>query len=543
MKIKKIKYQNDFNEDCALYLLFVDYDDFGYCTTYEAFIRSKEGEPIRIGRVKIGCKDIKSKAKMGQSIHGFESYSVDEILEIDPENGLNHEFYSLGQSNDYYKNIYEKFGSRSAELFEAMNDLAYNFERFQELYLTREPCLKNSLMRDLHYPNVEQFHRISIGDAELTNYDFAFSYEQSGIMFKVNPNNSTPPSNIHVLIGRNGVGKTRLLYNMVCKFLKEMDVEIDETSSSKYTIDSDFVLDNKRTRFAGIVGVSFSAFDDGFSSIRPIYNYNDFNEKKVLESDFYKKYKYIGLMKRAAEDENNNDNVDSGIKSVEDFAEEYINILDDISKVEYKTKLYLEVCRELEADAVFSEHNYSYMINDYFKGKIDVSGVKKFFKRFSSGHMIIILSLTALCNSIYEKTVVFIDEPEIHLHPPLLSTYIRTLSMLLRKRNAVGIIATHSPIVLQEVPQDCVTRVERIGNKMLFSRPNIETFASGTDQLTRDIFGYEIVKTGFYKLIEDNLSYDFDSTLDEFNNHVGSLGQIMIQGLLTRKGREEDEEN
>lgn len=46
-----------------------------------------------------------------------------------------------------------------------------------------------------------------------------------------------------------------------------------------------------------------------------------------------------------------------------------------------------------------------------------------------------------------------IDEPEGHLHPPLLSAFVRALSELLVNRNGVAIIATHSPVVLQEVPR------------------------------------------------------------------------------------------
>lgn len=211
----------------------------------------------------------------------------------------------------------------------------------------------------------------------------------------------------------------------------------------------------------------------------------------------------------------------------------------------YKKSLYLEVCDNLETDAMFRDNGFiadlkKYLGNDCEENRLDVI---ENFNGLSSGHMIIILSLMILCESIHEKTIVFIDEPEMHLHPPLLSTYIRTLSILLKKRNAVGIIATHSPIVLQEVPRNCVTKVERVGGEMTFYRPETETFATGTDQLTREIFGYEIMKTGFYKLIEDNLQNDFEATYEEFNEQIGFLGQIMIQGLLNRNGDDKNEED
>ncbi len=42
-------------------------------------------------------------------------------------------------------------------------------------------------------------------------------------------------------------------------------------------------------------------------------------------------------------------------------------------------------------------------------------------KRMSSGHAIVLLTVTKLVARVEEKTLVLIDEPESHLHPPLLS--------------------------------------------------------------------------------------------------------------------------
>ncbi len=39
----------------------------------------------------------------------------------------------------------------------------------------------------------------------------------------------------------------------------------------------------------------------------------------------------------------------------------------------------------------------------------------------SSGHAIVLLTVTKLVARVEEKTLVLIDEPESHLHPPLLS--------------------------------------------------------------------------------------------------------------------------
>ena len=82
-------------------------------------------------------------------------------------------------------------------------------------------------------------------------------------------------------------------------------------------------------------------------------------------------------------------------------------------------------------------------------------------KRMSSGHAIVLLTVTKLVETVEEKTLVLLDEPESHLHPPLLSAFTLALSDLLVNRNGVVIIATHSPVVLQEVPKSCVSILRR----------------------------------------------------------------------------------
>lgn len=111
------------------------------------------------------------------------------------------------------------------------------------------------------------------------------------------------------------------------------------------------------------------------------------------------------------------------------------------------------------------------------------------FGRLSSGHKIVLLTITRLVETVEERSLVLIDEPETHLHPPLLSAFVRSLSGLLINRNGVAIIATHSPVVLQEVPRSCVWKVRRSGRVTEVERPEIETFGENVGILTREVFG------------------------------------------------------
>ncbi len=538
MKFKVISEVYEITKDDTIYFRYIHYDDYGYCTSFQAYYRNNETEDL--GFLKIGHNNLSSLVTAGESQNGYSSYSIKSLMPSEYFSELPPSFFSLGEDISYYKKINEIFNDDATIYYSSIKDLAYDFEHFKQLYNDREPSLTNSLMRSIHYPNVEQFNRIVNGESELTDYNIIFDYNEKRIEINVTPN-SLPPSNIHVLIGRNGVGKTWLLYHMMHSILKNMGLNMSDCTSNKYKLDENFYSSGTTNTFAGAIGVSFSVFDDSFSSINldnsmcSELDSMELPQKKQLQDEFNKKFKYIGLVHK------NQKNGYVEIKSVDDLADEFDKAIDRIEKSREKKKSYLEMCQQLNTDPMFNDNGFIQLLNDCCDNKESHAVLIKQFKKLSSGHMIIILSLTLLCESVFEKTIVLIDEPETHLHPPLLSTYVRTLSFLLRKKNAVAIIATHSPIVVQEVPRICVTKVERNQKEMYFSRPHIESFAANTDSLTREIFGYEVIKTGFYKLLEDEIEDSFEETFEKFDDQIGFLGQIMIQRLIQKRGDEHDE--
>jgi ATPase subunit of ABC transporter with duplicated ATPase domains len=131
-------------------------------------------------------------------------------------------------------------------------------------------------------------------------------------------------------------------------------------------------------------------------------------------------------------------------------------------------------------------------------------------------------------------TLVLIDEPESHLHPPLLSAFIRALSELLYDRNGVAIIATHSPVILQEVPRTCVWKITRHGASIATTRPDIETFGENVGILTREVFGLELHKSGFYRVLSEAVEKGgtFESIMEEYEGQLGFEAQALLRSLL-----------
>ena len=163
----------------------------------------------------------------------------------------------------------------------------------------------------------------------------------------------------------------------------------------------------------------------------------------------------------------------------------------------------------------------------------------RLFRKLSSGHKIVLLSITKLVEKVEEKSLVLIDEPEAHLHPPLLSAFIRALSDLLIDRNGVAIVASHSPVILQEVPASCVWKIVRHGHVARADRPEIETFGENVGVLTREVFGLEVTRSGFHQLLSsavgDNES--LDDVLRKFDNEVGAEGRAHISSIIAEKAR------
>lgn len=196
-----------------------------------------------------------------------------------------------------------------------------------------------------------------------------------------------------------------------------------------------------------------------------------------------------------------------------------------------------EVIKALESEPLFKEANFRQLMSygdDDWERK-----ARRKFNKLSSGHAIVLLTITRLVEFVDEMTLVILDEPESHLHPPLLSAFTRTLSDLLTKRNGVALVATHSPVLLQEVPKNCVWKISRSGSSSLAQRPRIETFGENVGILTSEIFGLEVTRSGFHKFLKDSIKSEssYEDIMEKFNSSLDSEARMILRGLLSNKDK------
>jgi hypothetical protein len=194
-------------------------------------------------------------------------------------------------------------------------------------------------------------------------------------------------------------------------------------------------IDMPKEYFSSVVSVSFSAFDPFLPPVDRL----DRSRGPV--------YFYIGMKNaRFGQKDPHKTPPKSDAELVNDFVTSFRSCLSQPAK----KKLWLKAVERLESDVNFTEMNLPQLLA--MDDKDAVNEAARLAGRMSSGHSIVLLTITKLVDTVEEKTLVLMDEPESHLHPPLLSAFTRALSDLLYSRNAVAIVANHSPVVLIPIP-------------------------------------------------------------------------------------------
>ncbi|WP_177766248.1 AAA family ATPase [Flavobacterium sp. I3-2] len=484
----------DFPENTknTILLSINNWNDFGYVTLFGINYVNYQGKVDEIGTVRI--------ARVQQKIG-----TVERVLNIgDTFEKLDKNFFSLGTEDTYYDNL----NSISEELKDfvlyALNDIAIDDQQLNRVI--NEEVTQFSLLRDLSYSTVvNQFRRIANGGARLTNYSFIYSLpkpQRQSIEFNIVAEQN-PPTNIHTIIGSNGAGKSHLLNNMIIHLLNPQNF----LKEGSFT----FKSYNQNENFSNLICISFSTFDE--------YDFQSKNSTSGI------KYHYIGS-KYVSEDKHH---------TINNFAEDFTTSIESVLNTK-KINRWKSIVMELESDPIFRSEDFIGFITDNNFEMIKDSLNQK-FRRLSSGHKVILFTITKMVELLQEKSLVFFDEPETHLHPPLLSSFIRALSKLLINRNAVCIMTTHSPIVLQEVPKSCIYKLTRMGEFSKFERPQIETFGENIGVLTNEIFGLEITEAGYYKLLKEIVSENdnYEGALHSINDKLGIEGKSILRSLFYDK--------
>lgn len=487
------------------YLIIDHWNDYSFVTMFFLALHDETGKYHELGNVKIGFK--------GQDTSQSTYANIDHVF-----SSLSNNYFSLGTELDYYKKIGTDVAQKSREeLLLSLNDVVNDEMKLADAL--NERVFGTSLLRGVSLSTVKgQFKRVLTGGVPLTDFKFSYKrphedkFAEIDLTFQVEAD-SKPSTNIHAFIGRNGVGKTTLLNGMI-KSVTDRNIEnggfYNDDVWEHPPIGSDY--------FSSLVSVSFSAFDP---FVPPAEQSNP-----ALGTCYY----YIGLKDPTK---------DSGVqlKTLPSLQEEFSEGLSLCMSQAGKKARWMRAIKTLESDENFADMNLAGLTR--LSGERLRSTSLALIQRMSSGHAVVLITVTKLVATVEEKTLVLIDEPESHLHPPLLSAFTRALSELLHDRNGVAIIATHSPVVLQEVPKSCVWKITRSRLALSKSRPDIQTFGENVGILTREVFGLEVVKSGFHQILEKSVleGGSFEGIMADYNGQLGFEAQAILRAMIFHRDR------
>jgi predicted ATPase len=480
------------------YLIKDSWNDYGFITTFDLRIRLT-AKVKRIGYVRIGHRALVATAE------GMRATS--QVL---PEEftSLSEDFISLAHQEDYYAALNELPAGMGRTILRALNDIAY--DPVMEAAFSDHPVLEHSLLRDRTGKSLRLLRRIARGTrAHRVPFKWSYTPIQEGLLpvqefnFEAVPGR-LPATNVHALIGRNGVGKSRLLHGIAEHVMAGL-VSVESDSGGE---------DNS---FTGCVVVSFSPFD------RP-YQIEDSGEDL--------RFTYIGLRESGLE-----------LKSDASLRDEFVKSFVEV-RIGSTGERWRRAIDTLNYSASGFLDEYTDTITDLMRDPDQqrVEGVMgEIFDGLSSGHKLVLLMMTRLVRAVRERTLVLLDEPETHLHPPLLAALTRALSDLLADRNGMAVIATHSPVVLQEVPASCVWRMFRNGAELTASRPTMETYGESVGELTHEAFGLETTSTGFHAAIAEAVEEggSYEEIAARFTG-LGSEARSLLRAMTYTRTRGRD---
>ncbi|SHF67916.1 AAA domain-containing protein, putative AbiEii toxin, Type IV TA system [Salegentibacter echinorum] len=424
----------------------------------------------------------------------FEEDTTKDILPKKFETLPFNEYCSLGQDLEYYLTLKRNFPEDYYQILKALNDAAFFdsiADNFRHHHRFKHSLLRNSEAEKAFYEAKKDL------EGERIERNFVFTY-QTSVRNSTEPHivefnfdtKSKLPNRIVGIIGENGTGKTQLLANLA------MDLSGNGDLTSKKV-----AFSNERPLFSKVIAISYSIFD---KFARP-------------EADHSFSYKYCGLK-----------DIEGKLLSTESIHQNYNDSIGRI-KVYRREKHWYET-----VSTIIGEHQTEELYESLLH-----EGDFEALDRLSSGQIFLVYVLTQLIGNIKPNSLVLFDEPEMHLHPNAISNLIRSLDNLLTKFDSYAIIATHSPIIIQEIPSKFIKVFSREGDTPYIYDLNVESFGESIEILSQEVFKTKDVEDNykkFFKRISKQMSYK--QVLKLFHNSLSLNAKSYLISLYKNPGKE-----
>lgn len=449
--IKSVKAPNRY--PCFILVFNWNWSDYDYYTWFCLFYFASENDKYKIGELKI--------------MNSGHNNTID-ALPKEFDEPLDDSFCSVGIDSNYYVCLRKVLKDENLikEVQHYLCDCSFNptlYDRHHD-----ESIFKNSLMRDLSANEAfNEGQALAMGMKPDDMYSFKYTYhpEYDTSLYAI--------WNVHVpyhplsfmrtigIIGNNGVGKTQILSKFVTDLLNRNGNNFAKLPLFKSILvicSTPFDCYPDSTRGGDDVYYKLCCLEqDKINTIEELKN----NLKEIDKRPTVNGRSMLSLWKNLSANYVDKTFVSSVIKRVQD-----------------------------------NEGNNTL--------KIIFDAMEKNVKVLSSGQLHILSLITYICANIHYRSLLIIDEPEVHLHPHITMEFIATLSKLLTVFKSYSIIATHTPLVIREMAGRNVYVMQKMENGIPQIAPvAFETLGEDVSTLYRNLFGYDENSSYFKKMVDE----------------------------------------
>ena len=521
-----------------------EWNDFGYHTMYHLHATDKLTSE---GNVYLGYTRIMKHGQEKHDIYLLNKKQGKQIIFSE----LPEDFVSLTTSIDVFKGLNKYLSQKDRLLFIEQMHLILNEESKYYKLVYEDDCFETSLLRDTTMNNYSLKKGTSLLMDKTTYYNlqlqaikinFANMDESTDLNFSCLPKfqSNNIPNGVITFIGKNGSGKSTSIYNLAkllyaypdqrfrlkekIGVIKPNDIGINKLFLLSYSPFDNFVL-------PGIGGEDYRVILEGLKNNDGRFVFCGIRDvKKEFESILENPQKdtYEKLFEDIRLDA-------TSLKPINVLADEFVQAM---STLEYNTERN-KIWDKIEKMSRGKFPEIQELMDELFI--LDNEERKEQFLRLSTGYKYFFHSLAHIIAYIEEDSIVLFDEPENHIHPPMLSFMISSLRNILSKYQSVMLIATHSPVIVQETFSKNVFVVRRFEDKTVMSHPQIETYGANISEITSEVFDLTTDITKYYEAFEslyDKLDGEenwqsLDDMVNSIEKHLdGVVSSQMLSFLM-----------
>ena len=531
------------------YLEESDWDNYGYMTTYGLHISKEITKKDKTEY--LGSINIMQKGQPLNKLYLLRTLCNDKEPVFTE---LPDDFISLTFSVEIFQELNRYLDTDQRKQFvDALHLILSNESQYYDSSLEDDDCFNKSLLRNASLDDYSLMRGRLLLEGEASYYDLRtqnlkvnFSHIEDSVSLDFSCiddlSSDLLPNGISVFIGKNGSGKSTAIYKLAKLLYSDPRERFRIKDSDGQLIEPNNIGVNK------LFLITYSPFDN---FVMPAITNSDYQlmfSKDTIEEqrfifcgirDLKEEYKSIKDNSKNTEVNEvfvQKDRQDHTIlKSIDQISEEFTKALYVIfskrgNRLEM-WKLLCENCKEFQPT----------LYNDIilFSNPFNEGNDSEKFKILSTGHKFILHTLAHLIAYIDDDSLVLFDEPENHLHPPLLSFLMTQMRVILAQYKSVMLIATHSPVVLQEVFAKNVYIVRRDGDNTTIRKPRIETYGENLSTITSEVFDLTSDVTKFYDafnyLYEEWSMQDqssIESMLTAFKEKIGHQLSNQMESYL-----------